>query len=276
MISRVLYIILIFIPIASCNNRVDYVMPDSYVSKYSANQLAEKLNNFYQSNSQDSLMGLFMEWEKIVPFSSNEYIDQNDTIKNLYLIFADLYQPFKFGDYNAVNMFNGSNKFIVIQNEIKYAVISKKDYKQLVYNSTDIYPNDTAYEFYRNTKILPNFRPPVKSISEKYLFLTKEYKQAINDFLHLGTFQGDIILNNTIFNRYKFLSPTLPIVYGHWGGYWHIETFPIIERVLFESGFKHASVDFRYSLEETVLQYRISKKSDHWIADNKWLKIRLE
>ncbi len=110
--------------------------------------------------------------------------------------------------------------------------------------------------------------------SIKYLYLTNEYKQAITDFL--GTEQkelgeGDIM--NTAYpkneteNRYNFLCPILPIVYGHWGGYWHIETFPIIDKIVFDNTFEHALVDFRSSVGETVIQYKISKKSGRWKSD---------
>ena len=267
-----IFIILCF----SCKHREYKIIPDNYIPQYSSEQLKERIGEYYKSDFTDSLMNFLLEWNTQVPSSTKEYIDQNDTLKNIFLVFADLYKPFKFGDYNAIKYFEDKNKYVVIQNEINYAVISTSEYQCLVFKSSDVYPNDTAYEFYRKTKKLLYFRPQLNFARAKCLYLTNEYKRAINDFLGLGSFNGDIIKNSPIFSRYKFLCPTLPIVYGHWGGYWHIETFPIIDRIIFDKNFKHASVDFRYSLEETVLQYRITKKAGHWRADNKWLKIRLE
>ena len=148
--------------------------------------------------------------------------------------------------------------------------------KHLVEESKEGFPNDTAYEFYKPAKTLLNFRPLLPFKNKGYLFLTNEYKQAINNFLGLGSFQGDITRNDTIFERYKFLTPSLPIVYGSWGGYWHIETFPIIDRIIFDANFEKAAVDFRYSYENTLLQYRLTNIKGHWQPDDKWLKIRME
>ena len=252
------------------------MVPDRYIPQYSSKQLEQRIRKYYKSNSADSLMNFLIEWKNSIKPSTKEYSCQNDTLENIFLVFADLYKPFGFGNFMAINYFEGKQKFIVIQNEVNYAVVTKKEYRRLVTLSLPDFPNDTAYEFYRPTKKITNFRPQLCFDNAKYVYLTSEYREAMNFFLDLGSFKGDIIRNDTILSRYKFLTPTLPIVYGQWGGYWHLETFPIIDRIIFDDNFKHAAVDFRYSLEETVLQYRITKKYGHWTADNKWLKVRLE
>ncbi len=261
---------------AACKHREHKVVQDHYSPGYSSQQLQETLSLYYKQDSKDSVNNFLIKWHQEIMCSSKDFVNQNDTLENIFLVFTDLYKPFRFGDYNTDNYFEGKNNYIVIQNEIKYDVVSDGLYQRLIYNSSEGYPNDTAYEFYKPAHKLLNFRPQLSFDSVKCLYLTAEYKQAINDFLGLGTFKGDILNNDTILNRYNFLSPALPIFYGHWGGYWHIETFPIIERIIFDSDFEHAAVDFRYGLEETMLQYRITKIQGHWQPDNKWLKVRLE
>lgn len=137
----------------------------------------------------------------------------------------------------------------------------------------DGFPNDTAINKF-NPRTLLNFRPKIHSDSVKYLYLTKEYKKTLNDFLgtlHYDVGTGDIM--NTAFpkdetyNRYRFICPTLPIVQGHWGGYWHLETFPIIYSIRFNENFQQAIVSFRSSIGETVGNYIINKKNGHWISD---------
>lgn len=97
---------------------------DNYIPKYSSIQLLEKLERYYKSNSNDSLYFFLSEWNEFIPSSTDDYIRQNDTIKNLYLVFNDLYRPFKFGNYDVENYFSNKNKYIVIQGDIEYSVYS--------------------------------------------------------------------------------------------------------------------------------------------------------
>ena len=118
------------------------------------------------------------DWNTLISSSTLEYIDQNDTLLNIYQIFSDLYTPFKFGNYIAANYFEGKNKYFVIQNEVNYEVLTDEVYKNLVFNSSEGYPNDTAYEFYKTKKKLCHFRPKIASDNIGYLYLTNEYKNA--------------------------------------------------------------------------------------------------
>lgn len=275
-VRYIFYIPILILLYSTCEHREPKVVLDYYVPAHSSHQLQQRLSRYYDLNNRDSLENLLLQWRNQIKPSRADFVRQNDTLENLFQIFTDLYQPFKFGNHRTENYFLGNSNCVVIQNEIKYDVVSEQEYQRLVYNSSEGYPYDTAYEFYKPARTLLNFRPQVSLGNVKCVYLTTEYKQALNDFLGLGSFNGDIIHNDTIFKRYNFISATLPIVYGHWGGYWHLETFPIIERILFAPDFEHAAVDFRYGLEETMLQYRIVKKNGHWQPENKWLKIRLE
>jgi hypothetical protein len=259
------------------------VISDNYSPKYTSKQLQERLEKYYKENSTDSLRSFLNEWNKILTPVTNEFIQQDDAIENIYQVMIDLYKPFKFGDYQADNYFKGKNEFIIIQKDIDYAVVSSKEYQSFIKAALKGYPYDTVYEYYK-TKRLNIFRPKLSIDSVKYLYLTKEYEKALTDFLgteHHELGEGDIMNTaypkNETANRYHFLCPILPIVYGHWGGYWHIETFPIIYKIVFDDFFKHAFVDFRSSVGQTVIQYELIKKDGKWKSDyNKIAKIRQE
>jgi hypothetical protein len=45
--------------------------------------------------------------------------------------------------------------------------------------------------------------------------------------------------------RYQFIRNYIPILYGHWGGYWHLSTHPEIEYVFINNQLNHALVHYR-------------------------------
>jgi len=264
----ILFIVTVLL--VSCSQKI---ITDDYVQKYTSKQLLDNLEKFYELNSHDSLMLFLSEWHALIPSSKAEYINYNDTISNLYQIFKELYKPFKFGNFNADNYFENINEYIVIQGDIEYAVYSDKDYQIYLAYTTDGFPNDSLRNKFKLKKLL-GFRPIINFDSIKYLYLTSEYKEALNSFLgteHSELGAGDIMNTafpkDETFNRYKFLSPTLPIVHGHWGGYWHLETFPIVYSIVLDEKFNHALIDYRVSIGQTVRNYKLIKIKGHWKLD---------
>jgi hypothetical protein len=242
--------------------------------KYSSVQLHDILLGYYKLNSKDSLRTFLSNWNKMVPSSSDRFMHQNDTVENIFKVFYELYKPFKFGSQDADNYFSNEIEYILIQNEIEYDVYSTKDYKAFIKYTSDRFPNNTVRDYFYNRKKLLNFRPMLSFTNIKFLYLTAEYKNAIVDFL--GTEQHNIgegdIMNTAYpkgetYNRYSFLCPILPIVYGHWGGYWNIETFPIIYSIVFDDKFQHALVDFRVDVGRTVRNYKLINVKGHWKTD---------
>jgi len=124
----------------------------------------------------------------------------------------------------------------------------------------------------RTSKIdtLKNFNPNIKDC----LSLTPYYDTLLNTFS--GTemdFRNRNIMNPAMpigesHDRAEFLGQFIKIWPGHWGGYWHIETFPIVYRITFDSQLKNAVVSYRiiYESGETLLQ----KENGKWkIVDNR-------
>jgi hypothetical protein len=67
--------------------------------------------------------------------------------------------------------------------------------------------------------------------------------------------------------KFEFIRKYLYILPGHWGGYWHIETFPIVKKIIINDNFDQAIVDFRFGIGQTAIQYKLYKKRGKW-SDN--------
>jgi hypothetical protein len=244
------------------------IVSDNYTPKYTSLQLLQKLERVYKTKSVDSLNLFLSEWHNSIPASNKDYIEQNDTIKNIYQLFYDAYQPFKFANTDATNYFGNYYKYIIIQSYISYKVVSNKDFANIKH---DLLSEDLQLDS------LTNFRPQIKNTKARYLYLTKEYEAAIDSFLgHKHSNAGEEDIMNTAYpegesyNRYMFLTPTLPIVEGHWGGYWHIATFPIVYSVIFNQDFKNSLIDFRIGVGQTICRYELKKVDGVWKpGDNK-------
>ena len=55
----------------------------------------------------------------------------------------------------------------------------------------------------------------------------------------------------------EFINQRFFILYGHWGGYWHLETHPEIQRITFNRDFTIAKIDYRlgYQGGEAIYLY---------------------
>ena len=236
---------------------------DYYVPKFSAIELQSKLEKSFEVNSKDSLINFLKEWNSLIPTSSMEYVNQNETIKNIYSLFFDLYKPYCFGNLTTETPYELKDEYVLIPCEIDYNVVSVATFKKM---SQD-------YGLYENYKsnLLENFRPKTIINPRKQLFLTKEYKTALNSFLgtkHSEVGEGDIMNpaqpKEESFNKFIFIRTFLPVLEGHWGGYWYLETFPIVKRIIFDENFENAYVDFRDGYR-TIMQYPVGKHKDKWI-----------
>ena len=247
----------------SCVLKYSKPIKDTYKPTSSAFQLQSRLEKAFTSNSKDSLVDFLKEWNSIIPKSSKDYINQNDTIKNIYSLFLDLYKPYSFGNLNTETPYEIKDEYVLIPNQIEYNVVPEDTFKILS-------KNFSLYEDYKS-KLLTNFRPTTCVNPKKQLFLTKEYKEAFKSFLgtkHSEVGEGDIMNpsqpKGESFTKFIFVRQYLPIMEGHWGGYWYFETFPIVYRIIFDENFNNALVDFRDGYR-TVMQYKVTKQKDKWI-----------
>lgn len=236
------------------------VVADNYESAYSAEVLNDNLETAFKQNSADALRSFFIKWNEQVKPNTAEFIEQNDTIEAVFSIYKEFYKPLdllKLGSWEWGNKLNSNCKYVVVQNKIFYSVIP-----------SDNIEDSDGQTLYRDSLI--NFRPPLNLDSKKVLYLTVEYDKSLNKFL--GRKSTEIGTPN-IMNpsrpvgeskkRYEMIRPFIPVLHGHWGGYWHSETHPDVSNIVLNNSLTKARVNFRVGYEggEATLE----KKGKEWI-----------
>jgi hypothetical protein len=233
---------------------------DNYEPVYSTKILSDKLEIAFKQISTDTLGQIFLEWNKNVKPNTTEFIEQNDTIKAVFDVYKEFYKPLdllKLGDWEWGNDLNSNCKYVVVQNKIFYAVMSPDSFDDFSWRTS-------------HKDSINNFRPPLNIDSKKVLYLTTEYDKALNQFL--GTESTEMGTPN-IMNpsrpegesekRYEIIRPFIPVLHGHWGGYWHLETHPDVGVILLDKTLTKAKIDFRvgYQGGEATLE----KQGNKWI-----------
>ncbi|MEA4850044.1 MAG: hypothetical protein VB126_01125 [Paludibacter sp.] len=117
------------------------------------------------------------------------------------------------------------------------------------------------------------FYPQIDYFDKKAVYLTTEYQKLLEKFL------GDShskLGSNGIMNparskgeskkRKTFIDNLITTFYGHWGGYWQLNTYPYINSITFDKEMKYAKVEFRMVYEggEALLK----KEGEKWIIIN--------
>lgn len=151
-------------------------------------------------------------------------------------------------EFDLINVIN-KTPYVVTQDEIQYIFREVKsiydpdffDYYILNYR---INPNDI--------KTIKEFYPSVDLEEDKVLHLTDTIENEIN--LFLGTREHPLGEGNIMspaspkeetLRRYQYIRKYIPILYGHWGGYWHLSTHPEILLVYLDPSLDHAVANYR-------------------------------
>lgn len=254
------------------------------------------LDSAYRLNSP-KLLGIFFEnWLSETRQNRKNVKDlseiEQETIK-LYEVFfnprdlnkiggnetgRDIYRDTKLfitPSYIKIGIVNSLNRDSILEVRLKELEDTTIREKYLKKTNGKYLPK--AYYFLGNwtraNKIdtLKNFTPNIKDC----LSFTPYYDTLLNNFL--GTepkyFGSGNIINPAMpildtYERAKFLTQFINVWPGHWGGNWHIETFPIVYRITYDSQLKNAVVTYRivYERGETLLR----KENNEWrIVDNR-------
>ena len=278
MMKRILFIIAL-LGLISCEKLtfdspliINAESEELYKSSYKAEQLLTELETAYNQYNRSLIndLGLFFtNWNKRVNPNSINDINQNETVKAIFDIYKTLYKPsglLELGDWEWGNSLNSGSKYVVIQNKISYCVLPHNDIEE----------DDVDNQEFNS---ISNFRPPVDLKSGNVLYLTDEYEEALNIFLgSQSTELGDGGIMNPSMpsgeseKRYLFLRQYIPILHGHWGGYWHIETHPHIYTITFNKKLNKARAFFRVgymggeaTLEKVGINWRIKESKATWI-----------
>lgn len=132
----------------------------------------------------------------------------------------------------------------------------------------------TSEYFETNIPILVDsiveFYPTIDYVNIKPVYLTNEYQNLIDAFLgseHTNLGEGGIMnparSKGESKRRKEFLDILIKTFYGHWGGYWQLNTYPYVYSITFDKEMKYAKVDYRIVYEggEAILE----KQGENWI-----------
>ena len=261
--TKYILLLIAFLGLISCRQEKKISsekVEDVYQSSYTVNQLCDKLEFCYKHSQHDSLRHIFVDWNVTIKPNSEDFICQNETIEAVFAIYREFYKPFdllKLGDWEWGNDLNSGCKYVVVQNKIFYSVLSTNNFDDFDWQKSRI-------------DSIENFRPSVNLDKDKVLYLTNEYAELITNFL--GTESTELgeenIMNPSIARgesekRYEVLRQFIPILHGHWGGYWHIETHPVISVLIFNKRLTKAKIHFRVGYQGG--EALIGKRDNKWI-----------
>jgi hypothetical protein len=110
---------------------------------------------------------------------------------------------------------------------------------------------------------IESFRPVIKVPGKQVVYLTPKREETLKAFLgdkHLPLGAGGIMnpasSSGESDKRKKFLENAIKIWYGHWGGYWQLNSCPVAYSITFDKNLLYARIDFRMVYEggEAILK----------------------
>ncbi|MDF2590461.1 MAG: hypothetical protein K0S41_4304 [Anaerocolumna sp.] len=225
-------------------------------------QQKENINllNSYEENDEIRITQYFKDWnEKSKKLTKTKY--ENELEENLYKIFKVVYQPYNmvplineqmldYFEHDLIKVINQA-PYIVVQNQLHYTIEDLKDTNEDVYDEYDEYLL-TLMDSKNEIKTINNFYPQIDIDFNKVLYLTYEYEVEIISFLggeerpfSEKNIMAPAIPKGETEKRYQWLRKYIPILYGHWGGYWHLPTHPEILNVYINKELTHAIANYR-------------------------------
>ena len=237
----------------------------------------------YQSGSSIMLEHFFYKWAKETPSLSVANVEaMNDTVQNVYALFAQFYDPLKIektGGSEWGNDIYKKAKYVLLQDKIVFGLVDTLDrdillqdqYVQLarqlnisvdsvIRGITD--ENNMKINFHfewpaaKTFDTVYHFRPAVNFQTPKTVVLTDRYDRILNVFLgsdHYPFGKGNIMSpaasKGESAKRQAFLENCIKIWYGHWGGYWQLLSYPVVSSIVFDKSFKNALVNYQLIYE---------------------------
>lgn len=265
-VFRFIFLLTVCLFFPSCSNddsNNDYYMDDDYKAKYTSDQIHDRLKGYIDNGQTTDLEAFFKEWNSSVASNSAKYVNQNDTIRQAHRLYKAFYDPLnlnKLGDSEWGNDLYKDSKYFVVQNDLYYIVV----FSPIPENSKEGLKEIKGH--------LKNFRPELGISKSKILYLTPEYDEGIRSLID-SELPRPMNSNNTtpkenITYKYsKALGGYMPLIMGHWGNVWHLETHPVINTIIFNQNMTKAKVDFRIVFEggeatfERVLNTWVLKES---------------
>lgn len=218
-----------------------------------AQQPSSSLEAAYENKSIDDLRTFFRLWQnEISQISPDEFANCNDTVKQVYNVFEAFFKPFNIevlgGSEWGADLNKGA-EFLIISNAISFGFLTSNAVN--TERDNDPFENTKTANESEKSKV-ENFRPRVRNA----VYLDSAHARELTSFLgndHHKFGKGGIMnparARNGTALRLNFLNQVVKIHYGHWGGYWHLETQPEVFSVLFDQEMKYAKVEYRIVYE---------------------------
>jgi hypothetical protein len=145
----------------------------------------------------------------------------------------------------------------------------KKINGRLSQNIRAEYGFETSFSFHNSRDSekpidsIDTFRPVIKVPGKQAIYLTSKREKTLKAFLgdkHLPLGTGGIMnparSNGESDKRKKFLESAIKIWYGHWGGYWQLNSYPVAYSITFDKNLLYARINFRMVYEggEAILK----------------------
>jgi hypothetical protein len=201
-------------------------------------------------NSKVNVDHFLKDWSE---YSKNMSCENTSQIEKEFLqIHRLIFNPFDYKLFGREDWtwtrYVGS-KYIVVQTEIPYKIVSNVD--TTVYTENDF------------TDTLKGFCPKVEFDNVTTLVLSPSYKKALENFF--GSYENGKLVNEqgreTFREKKRFVDDFLPLAMGY--DYKVILTHPLITGIEISKDFQFAKVDFQ--LDESGLQSILRKEKSKWV-----------
>ncbi len=218
----------------------------------------EILELAYKQKSLDQLEYFFDNWKNKTP--EYDYTDSLEIKRLAVELYISFYNPFNLKNIGLETDDSTFSwvKYLIIQNKL---IIYQVDSESISVKPQGIL--DDSILFIRDSII--DFRPKITFPNISILYLTKDYEKTLLEFLgdkHTPLGYGGIMnparASGKSFKKQRFLNEVVCIIYGHWGGYWHLETHPEIYNIVFNKSKTVAKVNYRigYQGGEATFEYK--------------------
>ncbi|MBN2891019.1 MAG: hypothetical protein JXL97_04055 [Bacteroidales bacterium] len=251
-------LIIIFAFFFSCNEKEKLPTNDRTEIDYSLiDSIENELLKAYSDSNFEALNNLFTGFCKQQKPNDTSLME-SQLEKDIYKIFQLVFNPNKL-EFLSDSLFKSTHyknvDFYIIQSKIKY-YLEDGIKKEIWYDSMPA---------------IWNFKPILElKNNRKYFYLTPEIDSAMNRFLDFQDYPiGEKNLMDPALprmetrKRFEFINKFVKIKYGHWGGYWHLETHPEIEVIQFTQKRNYAYVSYR--IQYTFWVAEVYKKNGKWI-----------
>lgn len=216
---------------AGCGPRVAERPPAPPVLP-TAHELREALEKAYRESSREQLREFLENWYRGV-----HPAEPDPSAADATLVFRAFYNPFELeimGEKGTKDAYRGVS-YVIVQTTLEIVDEGAGPGKSVM---------------------VKGFRPRLDLPGVKVLYLSEEYRTALEGFL------GPDASGEESGKRLKFLSPQVKILRGHWGG-WHLETHPEVDRMVFSEKGGRVAVHYRFGYGGSTSTFR--KSGSGWV-----------